>query len=53
MDTNESDAMANQVDVDKIIFRIVFIDLILNFYKAAYVRYHEMPFKHVHEVFIM
>ena len=35
MDTNESDAMANQVDVDKIIFRNVFIDFISNFYKDA------------------
>ena len=31
MDTNESDAMANQVDVDKIIFRNVFIDFIISF----------------------
>ena len=38
MDTNESDAMANQVDVDKIIFRNVFIDFIWNFYKDAYAR---------------
>jgi len=43
MDTNESDAMANQIDVDKIIFRNVFIDFIWNFYKDAYAALQIQP----------